>query len=375
MAAFVVPSSPISSFRMIGAHTDSPNIRLKPRSVFTKEGYVQLGVEVYGGALLSSWLDRDLSLAGRVLLRTKDGIKTRLVHMDHPLLRIPQLAIHLDREVNERGLVLNKQEHMIPILGLGNNKEGNFSIEHWISEQLGVPSASILQQDLMLFDTAAPTRAGHQGEFIFAARLDNLAMCHAGITALIRSRHAIPGGMLPMVVLFDHEEVGSDSVYGAGSNLISNTLERVVSARGGTREDHHRAMAHSLCISADMAHAVHPNYAERHDPRHRPVLNGGPVIKINTQQRYATCTHTAALFTDLCRESNIPFQYYAHRSDLPCGSTIGPITATSLGIRTVDIGSPLLSMHSIREMAGSQDPAYMTQALEVFLKQEKLLEI
>lgn len=390
LLAFVWPGAPAAKaglgFRIVGAHTDSPNLRLKPKAEYVKEGYLQLGVEVYGGALLNSWLDRDLGLAGRVVLREAgskgDGpLTTRLVHVPRPLLRVTQLAIHLDRDVNEKGLVLNRQEHLAPIAGLVGaplpssaagaapppaSPKVSSRILELCAVELGVDPAQVVSLDLMVADVAAPTLGGLEDEMVFSGRLDNLAMCHAGLTALAGAQ---VGGspVVPLVVLFDHEEVGSESAYGAASPTLPAVLERLVLAAGGGREDYHRALAASLCVSADMAHALHPNYAERHEARHRPVLNGGPVIKVNAQQRYATCARTAALFQEICRAEDVPVQHYAHRTDLPCGSTIGPITATLLGIRTVDVGNPMLSMHSARELGGAKDPELMTRALGRFL--------
>ena len=352
-----------TQFRIIGAHTDSPNLRLKANPEYAAEGYAQLGVEVYGGALLNSWLDRDLGLAGRVLVRAEGGgLESRLVSIARPVLRIPQLAIHLDREVNDKGLVLNKQEHMAPVLGLVGGASG--SLEVLISEAVGVARDRLVRTDLMLFDLTAPTLGGADGEFIFSARLDNLAMCHASLTAIIAAGVGVGVGAVSVVALFDHEEVGSDSAAGAGSAVLPRILERLMP----DREAFHQACARSSCISADMAHAVHPNYASRHEPRHKPQLNGGPVIKINAQQRYATTASTAELFAALCRAEAVPVQQYIHRTDLPCGSTIGPITSTLLGIATVDVGNPMLSMHSAREMAGSQDPERMTRVLTRYLR-------
>ncbi len=369
--AFVIPASKrASAFRIIGAHTDSPNLRLKPKAEYAKEGYAQLGVEVYGGALLNSWLDRDLSLAGRVLIRGQNGaISTRLVKVDRPILRIPQLAIHLDRDV-DKGLSLNKQDHMAPVLGLA--KEGG-DIASLCASELGVDAAAIVSTDLMLFDTVAPTLAGLHGELLFSARLDNLAMCHAAVSALVSAAtRAVPvEEVIPLIALFDHEEVGSHSAMGASSAFLPRVLERIVLGLGKSQDDAYRALASSMCVSADMAHAVHPNYAERHEPRHKPALNGGPVIKINAQQRYATSARTAALFEALCKEANVPVQHYVHRTDLPCGTTIGPITSTLLGIPTVDVGNPMLSMHSVREMAGAKDPEMMTRVLALFLSRSE----
>lgn len=362
LIAFLLPEER-TQFRIVGAHTDSPNLRLKPQPEYTTEGYAQLGVEVYGGALLNSWLDRDLGLAGRVLVRGDDGaITTTLVDLARPIARVPQLAIHLDREVNDKGLVLNKQEHLAPIWGLTSASPRGLAAV--IAEAAAVPVERIVGHELMLYDLTAPALGGQSEELLFSARLDNLAMCHAGLTGLLPLVTASePPRAISVVALFDHEEVGSDSAAGAGSAVLPRILERLV----GDREAFHQACARSTCVSADMAHAVHPNYAGRHEPRHKPQLNGGPVIKTNSQQRYATTATTAAMFAGLCQAEGVPVQYYAHRTDLPCGSTIGPITSTLLGIATVDVGNPMLSMHSAREMAGSHDPAMMTRVLARYL--------
>jgi aspartyl aminopeptidase len=358
--AFVLPTDAEArrAFRIIGAHTDSPNLRLKPHPTFTAEGYAQLGVEVYGGVLLNSWLDRDLGVAGRLLLR--DGTD-RLVKIDKPIARVPQLAIHLDREVNDKGLILNKQDHLAPILGFATpGRETAF--DELLAVVSGVPVEAIVARDLQLFDLSAPVRGGLHGELIFSARLDNLAMCHAAVTAMA----AAPSqpACISVIALFDHEEVGSESAAGAASAVLPRLLERLQP----DRERFHQACARSTCISADMAHAVHPNYASRHEPRHKPQLNGGPVIKTNAQQRYATTASTGAMFAQLCADENVPVQQYVNRTDLPCGSTIGPITSTLLGIPTVDVGNPMLSMHSARELAGSADPGLMTRVMTRYLR-------
>jgi len=358
LVAFVLPADKAqrTSFRIVGAHTDSPNLRLKPNAEYVQEGYAQVGVEVYGGVLLNSWLDRDLGIAGRVLVKDGDAIESKLVTIAKPLLRVPQLAIHLDREVNDKGLVLNKQDHLAPIYGLATAR----SLRALVAEAANVELDKVVKTDLMLFDLLAPTLGGVDDELIFSARLDNLAMSHAATAALasVKAPSAIS-----VIALFDHEEVGSDSVAGAGSAVLPRILERLI----GDRSAFLRACAASTCVSADMAHAVHPNYASRHEPRHKPVLNGGPVIKTNAQQRYATTASTAVMFEELCREADVPVQQYVVRTDLPCGSTIGPITSTLLGIATVDVGNPMLSMHSSRELAGSRDPEMMTRVLSLYL--------
>ena len=367
--AFVIPEGKrVAGFRIVGAHTDSPNLRLKPIPEYKKEGYAQLGVEVYGGVLLNSWLDRDLSLAGRVFVSDKAGgarVESRLVRFTRPMLRVAQLAIHLDRDVNDKGVVLNKQDHLAPIFGLDG--DGAKDLRAMLAEELGIAGDRIVGSDLMLYDVVAPTLGGRSAEMIFSARLDNLAMSHAAIRSIVDATPAAAAGdVVPVAALFDHEEIGSETAYGAQSAFLPRALERIVLGRGGSREDYHRSLAGSLCVSADMAHAVHPNYESRHESRHKPLLNGGPVIKINSQQRYATSGATAALFRDLCARVEVPVQHYAHRTDLPCGSTIGPIASTLLGIRTVDVGNPMLSMHSIRELGGAKDPAMMTRVLTSF---------
>jgi aspartyl aminopeptidase len=367
LVAFVLPDAPIVGFRIVGAHTDSPNLRLKPRPEYVKEGYRQLGVEVYGGALLNSWLDRDLALAGRVTLRDGGtGHSTRLVLLDRPRLRVPQLAIHLDRDVNEKGLMLNKQDHLAPVLGLESSGEAD--LVALLASSLGVSVADVVHFDLMLYDTLPPARGGAHDELFFSARLDNLAMCHAAVVSIAAVRSA--GALCPVIALFDHEEVGSQSATGAESHFLPRVLERLSRRAHGGYDQHARALARSLCLSADMAHAVHPNYEARHEPRHKPRLNGGPVLKANAQQRYATSARTASLVVDLCQNLDIPLQHYVNRTDLPCGSTIGPITSALLGIPTADVGNPMLSMHSCREMAGAEDPVRMERLMGGFFTLE-----
>ncbi len=366
LIAFVLPApARRTRFCIVGAHTDSPNLRLKPSPEYAAEGYAQLGVEVYGGALLNSWLDRDLGLAGRALIRGERGrIESRLVRLDRPILRVPQLAIHLDREVNDKGLVLNRQDHLAPVLGLAGS--GARSLARLIAEAADVAEDRLAGHELMLFDLTPPALGGQGGEFVFSARLDNLAMCHAATSAIsaIDPIGAGAADAIAVIALFDHAAGGRGSTAGAASAVLPRALERLMP----DRETFHQACARSACVSADMSHAVHPNYPGRHEPRHKPQINGGPVIKTNTQQRYATTAATAAMFAEICREQGVPVQHYAHRTDLPCGTTIGPITSTLLGIATVDVGNPMLSMHSAREMGGSRDPAMMTRVLASFLR-------
>jgi aspartyl aminopeptidase len=356
---------PETGFRLVGAHTDSPNLRVKPRPDTGSVGYRQLGVEIYGGVLLNSWLDRDLGLSGRVTLRGPDGPEVRLFHVDRPLLRIPQLAIHLDREINERGLKLNKQTHLSPLWGLGPPDEGEF--RRFLAAELDVSEADLASWDVMTHDLTPSTVAGVDGELVSAPRIDNLASCHAAVTTLTgladgaHERTAV-------VSLFDHEEVGSLSSSGADSPILATLLERLVARAGGDRETFHRALASSVCVSADGAHATNPNYPDRHEPDHRIALNGGPVLKLNANERYATDALSAAVFEQACVDAGVPLQRFVSRSDLPCGSTIGPITSGRLGVSTVDVGIPQLAMHSARELCGSADPALLIGALTTFLR-------
>lgn len=363
LVAFVVGTGVAaeSGFRFVGGHSDSPNLRLKPRPEIISQGFRQLGVEVYGGVLLSTWLDRDLSLAGRVYVA--DRPEPLLLKVDRPLCRIPNLAIHLDRGVNEDGVKLNSQNHMPPILAMLGDPEDPTWARTIIGNELSVDPGAILGYDLMLFDTQKSTVSGLEGEFIHAPRLDNLGSCHAAMEALLASlERGTPRSTVGFVV-YDHEEVGSETAQGAASTFLESVLERVVLITGGNREDLRRATARSLFVSADMAHAIHPNRADRHEPFHQPRLNMGPVIKVNSNQRYATDGSTAASFLQLAREAGVTTQYFVTRTDLPCGSTIGPITASRLGMPTVDVGNPMLSMHSAREMAGSRDPEQMVKIM------------
>lgn len=346
-----------AGFRLVGAHTDSPNLRVKPNPERVRSGTVQLGVEPYGGVLLHTWLDRDLSLAGRICLR--DGTDT-LVDFERPLMRVPSLAIHLNREVNKKGLLLNAQKHMSPIVLLGG--EDAFELPSLLARAIdGVTLDDVAAWDLMAYDVQPAALGGVSDEFIYAARLDNLASCHAALSALLSADTDV--GATRGIVLYDHEEVGSRSAQGAASDFVRSTLTRLCAAN---LEDYHRAVARSFLVSADMAHAIHPNYADVHEPEHRPVLGGGPVVKINVNQSYATDGEGWARFEGWAREADVATQRYVVRSDLGCGSTIGPITAAELGIRTADVGNPMLSMHSCREMAAVADVPKMISVLERF---------
>ncbi|WP_373047248.1 M18 family aminopeptidase [Vulgatibacter sp.] len=355
-----------AGFRIVGAHTDSPNLRIKPQPDVAKEGYLQLGVELYGGVLQYTWFDRDLGLAGRVMLRgEKPGqLEHRLVRIDRPLLRVASVAIHLNREVNKKGLQLNEQNHLPPLLGLSANPTEE-SLKALLAAELGTDAAAILAWDLSLMDVVPPAVGGLHGEFIFAPRLDNQASSHAALTALLRAPAA---KATQLACLFDHEEVGSGSTAGAAGSLAEDVLQRLAEVEGPGAKPGAlpRAIARSWQVSADMAHAVHPNYADKHEPQHMPRLNAGPVIKINSQQRYATDAEGAALFESLCQDADVPVQKFVNRTDLACGSTIGPISSARLGVRTVDVGNAMLSMHSIREQAGAEDPERMVAVLTRF---------
>ena len=307
------------------------------------------------------------------------ALETRLVKLERPLCRVTQLAIHLDRDVNEKGVVLNKQEHLAPIFGLASSgkEAARPPLATMLATELGTTAASIVSSELMLYDVNPPALGGppvgrapsrqcapRQPRRMRPCALDDGHRAGGGA-----GRRA-GAGPDERSLFFDHEEVGSGSAYGAEAPLLASAIERIVAACGGSRDDYHRALSRSLCVSADKAHAVHPNYAERSEARHKVALNGGPVVKTNAQQRYATCARTAALFEEICRREDIPVQSYVHRTDLPCGTTIGPITATRLGIRTVDVGSAMLSMHSCRELAGARDPERMVRALGAFFGTE-----
>jgi aspartyl aminopeptidase len=362
LVAFVVGRAPIAEagFRIVGAHTDSPNLRLKPRAAYVKEGFRQLGLEVYGGVLLHTWLDRDLSIAGRVFVEGEP--EARLVGFGRPLCRVPSLAIHLNREVNDKGLVVNPQEHLPAVVGLETDPADPDWFRKLLGAELDVDPAALVEWDLMLHDVVPAATSGAAGEFVHAPRLDNLASCHAALEALVGAAGSGPAATC-LIALWDHEEVGSTSAEGAGSPFLGSVIDRIRIALDGSPEDGHRALARSLCVSADMSHALHPNHSDRHEPRHQPRLGGGPVLKVNQSQRYATNAATASAFLRAAKAVDVPVQRFVTRTDLPCGSTIGPITAARLGIATVDVGNPMLSMHSIREMASSRDQDAMVRVL------------
>jgi aspartyl aminopeptidase len=371
IAAFEIGTAPPeeAGVRLIGAHTDSPTLRIKPQPEIVREGYRQLGVEVYGGALYSTWLDRDLSIAGRVVLQGEGvQLESQLVRVEDLVLRIPNLAIHLNRGVND-SFQLNAQQHLVPVCGLG--ERAGFSLRERLAralEQRGVrvKAERILGWDLSLYTVEPGRIGGLADELIFAPRLDNLASCHAALSALLAS--AGPRPHTRAIVLFDHEEVGSQSARGAGSLILRALLSRILDVFGPASETRlTRTVARSFLLSGDMAHGVHPNYADRHEPGHRPLLGQGPVIKLNSNQGYGTDGETWALIEQLSAAVQAKVQRFVVRSDLGCGSTIGPISAARLGRRTVDLGNPMLSMHSAREMAAVADVEPMIRILRAFL--------
>ncbi len=366
LVALLVPqdSAPDGGCLVIGAHTDSPNLRVRPHPDLSQAGYRQLAVEMYGKPLLNSWLDRDLGVAGRAVIEGADGPETRHFDVSRPLARVPQLAVHLDSEVNDKGVRLNRQTQLLPVWGLDESTSSGFA--EFLASELGVEPQAVLSWDAMLHPLEAPAVAGREGEFISAPRLDNLLSSYCGLSALIELSASGTARKPVVLALFDHEEIGSVSATGAAGQLLPRVLERLSLAIGGGREEFLRGLSRSEVVSVDVGHAVHPNYPERYEPSHLIHLNHGPAIKVNSAQRYATDAETSARFASACRRADVPVQWYSHRGDLTCGSTIGPHLAASLGVPTVDIGLPALAMHSTRELAGSEDPYHLVRALVAY---------
>lgn len=358
---------PEHGLRLVGAHTDSPCLKIKPVPELQKQGYLQLGVEVYGGALLNPWFDRDLSIAGRVsFLDSKGALRSVLVDFREPVAFIPSLAIHLDREVNQKRSI-NQQTDLPPLLmQLTDKTQADFRTllrTQLLQDDPQLDVATVLDYELCLYDTQPPALVGLKQDFVAGARLDNLLSCFAGLQALLASS----GEGSRLLVCTDHEEVGSSSAAGAAGPFLESVLLRVNEAlHGGSQDAYRRMLARSVLASVDNAHAIHPNFAEKHDSKHGPQMNAGPVIKYNSNQRYATNSDTASLFRKLCADVAVPCQSFVVRSDMGCGSTIGPLVATELGVPTIDIGVPTLGMHSIRELAGSQDVAHLCKVLTHF---------
>ena len=354
--------------RMCGAHTDSPCLKLKPSPVMERNGYLQLGVEVYGGALYAPWFDRDLSLAGRVNFQTRSGgLKSSLIDFAKPIAVIPSLAIHLFRDVHKTR-TLNPQKELLPVLTLVQKKKP-FEFDKFLLTQVRKQAgnrnaARVLAHELFFYDTQPPALIGINEDFIASARLDNLLSCLVACQALIDCK----GEHASLLVCNDHEEVGSASTSGAQGPFLKSVLARLVGNLNGGVDALDRISSRSTFLSLDNAHGVHPNYIEKHDDKHRPVLNGGPVIKLNANQRYASNSDSVALFKSICSQVNVPYQEFAMRNDMACGSTIGPITATGTGITAVDVGVATFAMHSVRELAGSQDPFDLLQVVSAFFK-------
>ncbi|WP_163748591.1 M18 family aminopeptidase [Mycolicibacterium helvum] len=354
--------NPHRPFRIIGGHTDSPNLRVKQHPDRVVAGWQVVALEPYGGAWLNSWLDRDLGISGRLSVRDPaavGGVSHRLVRIDEPILRVPQLAIHLAED--RAAVKLDPQRHVNAVWGLGTEPRAFLS---YAAEWAGVPAADLLSADLMTHDLTPSALTGVDDQFVSAPRLDNQGTCYAGLEAFLAAE---PRAYLPVLALFDHEEVGSTSDHGAQSDLLLTTLERIVLADGGDREDFLRLLTASMVASGDMAHATHPNYPDRHEPGHLIAVNSGPVLKVQPNLRYATDGRTAAAFELACRQAGVPLQRYEHRADLPCGSTIGPMTSARTGIPTVDVGAAQLAMHSARELMGAADVSAYAAALQAFL--------
>ncbi|MDO6746002.1 M18 family aminopeptidase [Gilvimarinus sp. 1_MG-2023] len=364
--AFKYGESPLeqSGIRMFGAHTDSPCLKLKPNAYSVNAGYSQLAVETYGGVLLNTWFDRDLSIAGRVTYKGDSALPAScLVNFDRPIACLPSIAIHLDREAN-RNKTVNPQKEMLPILMLAEKKPKSWHelLTSQINQQYpALKVESILDFELSLYDTQAPAVVGFKEEFIASARLDNLLSCYVGLEALLQS----DSSESCLLVCTDHEEVGSASACGAKGPMLEHFLQRVIP----DTELRLRTLDISLMLSADNAHGLHPNYQDKHDSGHGPLLNAGPVIKVNANQRYSTTSETAALFKLLCKQVDVPVQSFVSRSDMECGSTIGPITSAEVGVKTLDIGVPTFAMHSIRELAGAEDAYALSQVATLYFKQ------
>jgi len=369
--AFVLGSDALveQGLRMLGAHTDSPCLKVKPHPEMNRQGYFQLGVEVYGGVLLNPWFDRDLSLAGRVSYRTKEGVLgNALINFERALAVVPSLAIHLDREANSKRSI-NAQKDIPPILMQADkNKSPEFRhllLDQLHSEHPNIKAESVLDFEMCFYDCQAPAQIGFKGDFIASARLDNLLSCFVEMEAIIASsQDPEAANTTRLIVCNDHEEVGSSSSCGAQGPMLKNLLERLLP----DPESRTRAIDQSMMISVDNAHAVHPNFSDRHDGNHGPEINKGPVIKLNANQRYASNSETSAIFRHLCEQAEVPVQAFVTRTDLGCGSTIGPITATEVGVKTLDVGVPTFAMHSIRELAGDKDAAMLGEVLKGFFQ-------
>ncbi|KAI9283184.1 peptidase M18 [Sporodiniella umbellata] len=371
-------------FTIVGAHTDSPCLKVKPVSKKEQQGYLEVGVQLYGGGIWHTWFDRDLGIAGRVMVKEHDGkFQNTLVHIKKPILRVPTLAIHLDGSVNE-SFSFNKENHLLPILATtaksalnelkGSNTEPDKhhpALMNILAESMEINVNQIHDFELCLYDTQPASLGGAFDEFIYSARLDNLGMSYCSLMALIESKNINEEKNIRLISLFDNEEIGSTSAHGANSNLLPSTMERIVASMKSSTNVKvlfEQAIHRSMLVSADMAHAVHPNYAEKHEENHRPRMHKGTVIKVNANQRYATTAPTSLILREIARQKDIPIQEFVVRNDSPCGSTIGPMLSAKLGLRTIDVGNPQLSMHSIRETGGVDDVKHGIHLLKAFFE-------
>ncbi|SJM96330.1 M18 family aminopeptidase [Crenothrix polyspora] len=368
---FVQGQQPVqhSGFKIIGAHTDSPGLRIKPNAAHCVDGLLRLAVDIYGGPILATFTDRDLSLAGRISYKNTQGnVDRTLVHFDKPLLRLPNLAIHMNRGVNEDGLKLQKHLELPLLLStLSTEQLPQPYFTDLLQQQSGVDAKQILAWDLAVYDTQKGSFWGAENQFYANSQLDNLASCHAALQALLDDS-VMQNDATLMCALFDHEEIGSESSKGADGSFLPDVVQRIALATNMQGQDLHRALAKSFMLSADMAHAYQPNFPNAYDLDHKVMVNKGPVVKVNASHRYSSESVSEALFAQCCHQVDVPYQRYSHRCDLPCGSTIGPITSAKLGIRTVDVGCPMWAMHSIRESAGVFDHAAMIKVMRQFLR-------
>lgn len=360
-----------AGFHIICAHSDSPTFRVKPNAEMLRGGMLSLNTELYGGAIMSTWFDRPLSLAGRVIVKTDDVMhpETRLLHIRRPLMVIPNLAIHFNRQVND-GVKLSKQKDMLPLMTTVVNEEmqkGGVLLDLIANELGDISREDILDFDLYLYDTTPACTVGLKQDMISGGRLDDLSMAHAALMALVQGKDEVPETTRVMAI-FDNEETGSQTKQGAGSPFLASVLERIVLAQGGTKDDYFRAIERAFMVSADNAHAWHPNYSDKYDPTNHPVLGGGPVIKLNAAQKYASDAMSAAVFAGICKEAGVPSQYFVNHSDVAGGSTLGNILASSLPLRGVDMGNGVLGMHSIRETASCADHEYCIKAFRGFFE-------
>ena len=366
--AFSLGSNAVADkgFRLIGAHTDSPGLRVKPKPDQQQAGYRRIGVEVYGGPILATFTDRDLSLAGRVHVKQTGTSHSKLVHFKKPLLRLPNLAIHMNPKVNTDGLKLNKQTELPLLLSvIEESLNQSNSLVDLLAKELNTTPSSIAAWELHVCDTQAGALYGENEEFYANSQLDNLASCHSALSALL-SDTALQSEQVNVCAFFDHEEIGSNSHKGADGSFLPDVLERIADGLKLSAEDYKRALSNSFMISADMAHAYQPNFPSAYEPEHKVLVNKGPVIKVNANIRYASNSASQAYFINLCEQAGVPYQQYSHRSDLGCGSTIGPMTSARLGINAVDVGNPMWAMHSIRESAGVLDHHYITRVFSQF---------